>query len=289
MPKRYPLYELSLRLYPKQFQRRYSRQMVQTMADMLENQPNKTARGLLWIRTGLNLAYTIVQENITNLGENNVNKPTLTKPLFTYKRLSIVLAAIILLMVGALHTRIQANIAPVLAKPFYMKSVKTTMLDQSAALKGPMVLLYGESPGGVPKEKNNCNAGTVQGIHTQVICQSTLDGYTKLPQDAAGKQRVTTNVQVIEAALKANGYTAGSNDVTLTSLVMGTYEGKSNSPDAFYEKVTGDYDCIFDTNVAYSDPKPAAIHSSFSCARTVNVLGAPSQAVYQSNRGFMAN
>jgi hypothetical protein len=281
MSKRYPLYELSLKLYPKQFQSRYSEQMVQTMTDMLNDQPNKAARALIWLRTGFNLAFTIVQQNIMTLGEHTVNKPT--KPIFTYKRLSIVLAGLLLLMTVALHAHIQSNLASLLVRPFYSRGVKTMLLKQNEVLQSPMTRLYGGLPDGVPKAKSGCTTGLVQGIHTSVPCQSTMQAYTKLDQSSVGKQTVGANVQTIEAALKANGYRAGSNDVTLTSLVMGTYEGKDYSPDAYYQKTVGPYACAFDTTVAYSNPSQPAIRSTFWCARTVSILGAPKRQVYGSS------
>jgi hypothetical protein len=74
---------------------------------------------------------------------------------------------------------------------------------------------------------------------------------------------------------------------TFSFLIDGTYQSKDYSPDAYYEKVTGNYDCTFDTMIAYANPHPPAINSTLMCVRTVNLFGTPPNEFYSSSKGHL--
>jgi len=77
MANRFPRYTQLLRLYPKAYRDKYAPQMVQTLADMLDDQPNKYARLAIWLRIGVDLPVSIVHQNIMYIGE--VSMPTYIK------------------------------------------------------------------------------------------------------------------------------------------------------------------------------------------------------------------
>ncbi|HSX42711.1 MAG TPA: hypothetical protein VLF59_01355 [Candidatus Saccharimonadales bacterium] len=286
MPNRFPIYELFLRLYPKRYRQQYADQMVQTLADMLEDQSGRSGRLMVWLRASSELPVGIVQQNITSIGEKSMNKLAAT----TNKRLAIIAGVLIVIVAAvALHKWTAYTAIPNSTGFFYKNGIHATLLDQNRQLTNPMATLYGGLPGGLPLAKYDCNTQAPKGIPMTVYCQSTMRAYAKLPQDDTGKQRILQDVATIEAALKAQGYHGGGNGVTLSSLVSGTYEGKDYSPDAYYEKVVDKrYDCVFDTTVAYANPQPAAISTQFWCTRSINLLGIPHHNTYQSGKGTPA-
>jgi hypothetical protein len=261
MSKRFPVYELFLKLYPKSYRAHYADQMVQTLADMLDDQLDGSGRFMVWLRASSELPVGIVQQNITAIGEEGMGKLATT----TNKRLAIIagVAAVAIVAVGS-YSWARYTALPNSVGAFYRHGIVTTLTDQNKKLTDPMTQLYGKLPTAAYTCANNQSGR----ISTVIICDSTMQGYAKLPQDDTGKQRILKSAQTIDAALKAEGYRGGSNGVTLSSLVGGTYQGKDYSPDAFYEKVVGNhYDCTIDTTIAYANPAPAAISTHFSCTR----------------------
>jgi hypothetical protein len=280
MPNQFRLYRFLLRLYPKSFRQKYGDQMIQTLSDMLEDQPDQSSRFLVWLRVSSELPFSIVQQNITNLGENPVHKLAFVT---NKKLMGIFIVFVAIIIVFTLHTfvPIRTKIVPGVTGIFYRSKVNDVLEKQNQLLGKPMTEIYASTA----PSKTQCYPGYIQNIHVQVDCQATYQAYTKLPQDDTGKQHMLATIKTTEASLANQGYHHGSNGVTLTSLVNGTYQGKDYSPDAFYEKVIGSYDCILDTFIAYSNPQQPAINSMFMCVRTVNVFGASSSQTYQSSKG----
>lgn len=67
------LYAQALKLCPKAFRDHYARPMLQTMEDMLHDQPSRAARCAMWFRATLDLPVSITQLNTTVIGESLVN------------------------------------------------------------------------------------------------------------------------------------------------------------------------------------------------------------------------
>lgn len=276
MGKRYPIYRAALRLYPKEYRRQYGDQMLQTVADMLDDQPEKRGRVVIWLRVGSELPLSIMRENITNVGESTMHKLAL----MNNKRLVGGLAAILLIVLFfTLPGWIRNTAIPKTAGIFYGRQVSKTLLEQQKNIGQPFVKIDSN----LPDAKTSCAVGARSGIKTTIECASALQAYVKLPQDDAGKQQTLDAAKGIEEALRKEGYKSGSNGVTFSSLVAGTYEGKDYSPDAFYQKQVGSYNCMFDTTIAYANPDPAAIHMQILCTRTISLFGAPSQPLYPVN------
>jgi hypothetical protein len=281
MPKRFPIYETCLKLYPKCYREEYADQMVQTLADMLDDQPDKRRQLVVWLRASSELPVAIAQQNVTSIGEKAMNKLATT----SNKRLAIIAGIVVAVtLVMSIHNWINHTVIPNTTGVFYRHGIATMLADQNRKLTNPMLQLYGS----LSPSRFDCDGQALRGIPMTVNCTSTLQAYSKLPQDDAGKQRILKNVASIEAALTAQGYHGGGNGVTLGSLVGGTYEGRDYSADAYYEKVFGHYDCIFDTMIAYGNPQPAAIRTQFWCTRTINLLGIPHNNLYQSGKGTPA-
>jgi hypothetical protein len=252
--------------------------MVQTLADMLDDQPNSSGRLTVWLRASTELPVGITQQNITSAGETMNKLATISN-----KRLAVGAGAVVVLAVlFGLHSWLGNTVIPKTTGVFYSHSVGQTLANQNLALADPMEKLYGK----LGQTISECRSQAPKGIPLAVDCSAALQGYAVLPQDDAGKQRVLSEVRTIEAAIKDHGYHGGSNGVTLSSLVAGTYQGKDYSADAYYETVIDHrYSCVFDTTIAYANPKPAAISSRLWCTRTVNLLGVKWRSVYQSGNG----
>ena len=63
--KRFPIYSKILYLYPKAYRRKYSAQMLQTMADLIDNEGSTLPRRFkIWLRATPDLIKTIAAENL---------------------------------------------------------------------------------------------------------------------------------------------------------------------------------------------------------------------------------
>lgn len=69
-PDRFPRYERLLKLYPKPYRDRYADQMLQTLSDMLEDQPPGFSKVLVWWRVGRDLPLSIMHQNALAIGDN---------------------------------------------------------------------------------------------------------------------------------------------------------------------------------------------------------------------------
>jgi hypothetical protein len=79
MAKRFPLYQRLLRLYPASYRKKYADQMLQTLGDMLDDQPSKAARVLVWSRVITELPLSIAGQNIITLGGTMSTTPQFVK------------------------------------------------------------------------------------------------------------------------------------------------------------------------------------------------------------------
>ena len=68
MPSRFPLYERFLSLYPKAYRDLYGRQMVQTLSDMLDDQPKTLGRLAVWTRVSADLPISVINQNALAFG-----------------------------------------------------------------------------------------------------------------------------------------------------------------------------------------------------------------------------
>lgn len=66
LEKRFPLYSKFLKLYPPEYRQRYSTEMLQTLADMLDDKKN--TRSSVWLRTIADLPFSLIKENAVYMG-----------------------------------------------------------------------------------------------------------------------------------------------------------------------------------------------------------------------------
>lgn len=71
LSKRFPRYSKLLHLYPAAYRKEYGEQMLQTLADMLDD-PEKSHTAT-WIRTSLDLPFSALKQQITYTGEAMAN------------------------------------------------------------------------------------------------------------------------------------------------------------------------------------------------------------------------
>jgi hypothetical protein len=206
-----------------------------------------------------------------------------TKQSFYSNKTFIVVASFLLLILLLFFLRgwFRATVIPKTSSLFYINSVQNTLASENTDLQYPFNQLgLTSSP-----SKSTCNLEVAQSISTEIDCGVSIQSYAKLPSNKSGQTSIEAKAQSIQNLLSSMGWKGGSNGVTLTSLIDGTYQGKDYSPDAYYEKVIGNDDCVFDTMIAYANPQPPAISSTLSCDRTVNILGTPNGEFYVSSKG----
>ncbi|HEX7368312.1 MAG TPA: hypothetical protein VF261_01495 [Candidatus Saccharimonadales bacterium] len=70
MRSRFAWYAWLLRLYPKAYREKYADQMVQTLGDMLDDQPTRAGKMFVWLRIAWDLPVGIVSQNTLALGDS---------------------------------------------------------------------------------------------------------------------------------------------------------------------------------------------------------------------------
>lgn len=68
MPSRFPRYERLLGLYPKAYRERYGRQMLQTLADMLDDAQTRRQRLLVWMKVAADLPASVTKTQLQYSG-----------------------------------------------------------------------------------------------------------------------------------------------------------------------------------------------------------------------------
>jgi hypothetical protein len=189
---------------------------------------------------------------------------------------------VVLILIFLFRGWFRVTVIPKTAGQFYSNGVKDTANKEATALNNP----FGTLGLATPKTSDVCTLQQAQSIHTEINCYTNQEGYTKLPTSFTGLVNIQKQTSSLQTLLNSNGWQAGSNGVTLTSLINGTAKGIDYSPDAFYQKIIGNTDCTFDTMIAYANPQPPAIRVTFSCSRTINFLGAPKDETYNSSKGL---
>lgn len=70
MPSRFPKYERFFKLYPARYRKEYGGAMLQTLADMLDDQPTRAGKLRVWLRTSVDLPISVAHQNAMALGDN---------------------------------------------------------------------------------------------------------------------------------------------------------------------------------------------------------------------------
>ena len=68
LERRFPLYSYLLKLYPPAYKAEDRQQMLQTLADMLDNAPTQQQQVGVWLRVFADLPYSLAKENILYTG-----------------------------------------------------------------------------------------------------------------------------------------------------------------------------------------------------------------------------
>ena len=123
MRSRFPIYNQLLRLYPREYREHFAPQMLQTLGDMLDDQPSHFGRIGIWMRVIMDLPMSVMRQNVFAL-EHNLTHET---PGFI-KRNGMVSATLLIPFIGALC-------ANALNKVFYNHSLFNSWLWSSAILK----------------------------------------------------------------------------------------------------------------------------------------------------------
>lgn len=74
LAERFPIYSKILKLYPASYQQKYGEQMLQTLADMLDDAPSPMHRGVVWLRTVLDLPVSLAQQQMHYAGNAFANE-----------------------------------------------------------------------------------------------------------------------------------------------------------------------------------------------------------------------
>lgn len=68
LEQRFPRYSRLLRLYPAKYQTEYTEQMLQTLADMLDDAPDRAHKSSIWMRTAVDFPVTLARQQIHYIG-----------------------------------------------------------------------------------------------------------------------------------------------------------------------------------------------------------------------------
>lgn len=68
LKKRFPVYARLLRLYPPAYRAAYGTQMLQTLADMLDDSPGATRHAAIWCRLAVDFPASVAQQQIHYVG-----------------------------------------------------------------------------------------------------------------------------------------------------------------------------------------------------------------------------
>ncbi len=71
LKQRFPHYSKLIRFYPPSYRREYSMQMLQTLADMLDDPERRS--GAVWARTVLDFPVSVINQQLSYLGETMAN------------------------------------------------------------------------------------------------------------------------------------------------------------------------------------------------------------------------
>lgn len=258
--------------------------MVQTLQDLLDDHTASAGRTLIWLRVAIETPVSIVQENAANLGEKAAGKLAAT----SNKKLALGVGAALLLLVTSGVCFAWDRLLSEGTMLLYGHSIQATVEMDNRALGNPFSLLNASGS----KPTTNCSVIARRYIHTEVECRSEIHGYVRLGQSTDDKTTILKSIAQIENMLQAQRYRSGAfiNGDTMTMLVAGTYKGIDWSPGADYEKVAGGYDCVFDTEIAYSNlaHQQPAIIMNLTCNRTFDVLGKPTTQTYSSKSGMFS-
>jgi hypothetical protein len=119
LTKRFPLYATAIKLYPKP----YGEQMLQTLADMPDNAPDKARRAGIWARLVFDFPFTVIGQQLSYAGG------VMTHEMPKYvKRNAIIGGAMLVPFVLSLT-------AHVIYQTFYGRSPYNSWLWSTAVLK----------------------------------------------------------------------------------------------------------------------------------------------------------
>jgi len=68
LEKRFPRYNKLLSLYPLPYRQHYRTELLQTVSDMLDNAPSRTAKMAVWLRVASDLPLSLSKENLAFIG-----------------------------------------------------------------------------------------------------------------------------------------------------------------------------------------------------------------------------
>jgi hypothetical protein len=175
------------------------------------------------------------------------------KPLDNLKTYLIWTVSIVIIvsLLFVLRGWLRVTVVPKTIGEFYVGGVQATFNKEITALQKPYQLLAFTKPN---PPVLSCGLAQAESIHTEINCNDNQISWTVLPRSAAGLNSVQQNAAKLQGLLKAQTWLGGTNGVTLTSLIDGTAHGIDWSPDAYYEKLVGKTDCVFDTMIGYANP-----------------------------------
>lgn len=276
---RHLFFRLLLKLYPKSFCEHYGEEMLQVYDDLLAEQSGVFKRISVSFRVMSELPLSILQEN------NNTIGALIMKHNLYQKNKKLIIGSCILLILIALPFGVvwsRRNVLPGMTGMFVKNDIQEISKRQYSELGSPMSQFDGNNI----EKSFSCRLDAYQGIHSQIGCSDSSEKIIELSQGESKKATVA-KAKEIEDKLLESGYIAGTNGVTFSGQVTGTYEGVDYSPDAFYQKVVDNaYHCLFSSYIAYSNPDKPKIRIVMSCSKTVNILGRPSNTIHESSQNY---
>ncbi len=191
-----------------------------------------------------------------------------------FRILTYVLGVVLVLFAVLYLSRswVRVTVVPKAVSVFHASEVTKAAETELAILGDPLTAMgYKDS-----EVTHNCTLLSAEGFTEQVYCSYNVHGYMEVPTDEVGKKQIVDTAASVQEQLQANNWNGTFNNeseyASLNKLVSGAANGIDYTPDAFYSKTTNGVSCTFDTNIAFSQPSPAAISSNFNCVKIISVF-----------------
>ncbi len=171
---------------------------------------------------------------------------------------------------------VRVTVVPKTVTAMYGGSIQHAVDDELNKLQNPLEALGYKN---IEKKPVRCVLGYTKGFTTEINCGVEFSAYYEVSQNEADKANLSKNAEKLQALLQQNGWDGEYGDMgdytSLKKLVSNINNGIDYTPDASYQKDIGSVHCLFDSNTAFSSPKPAAISSHIFCSRTFDMFGKP--------------
>jgi hypothetical protein len=192
-------------------------------------------------------------------------------PRLVQKRLFIVLASVVILVVGTC-AYLSFDGTTTVKELYYAHKARTVLAQENLLLKNPLRKLGFTSI--TRGDNENCIdystfivSSLPGGPVDKIQCSAEIKSY-KVFDNENDVNKAVEAAQEISLLMEQNGWKRGNYE--LGTWFKGVLNKADYSPDAYHYKYVDDKFCVIDFFVAYSNPKPPAVQAIFTCTTPEN-------------------